>query len=189
MIDVTEDDLKVVNIVGSGDLGVEIDLTTLLEDLTATSVSYTPEQFPGLQVRFEDEMPICNIFSSGKYTIVGAKSHNMLYYAQTHLIEELVCLNILSPDFSDKEFDVRNIVCTFDIGMELDLDTVSVELGLENVEYEPEQSPFVVYKPEGEGATITIPTSGRAMITGVTDKRNALTAVRHLLDELFDDND
>lgn len=110
MFDVTTYELEVVNIVGSGDLRVEIDLTVLLEDLTAASLSYTPEQFPGLQARFEDDMPMCNIFSSGKYTIVGAKSRDKLYSAQTRLIQELASLDILSSEFHDELFDIRNIV-------------------------------------------------------------------------------
>lgn len=189
MLDVTTDELEVVNIVGSGDLGVEIDLTALQEDLTAASLSYTPEQFPGLQVRFEDDMSMCNIFTSGKYTIVGARSQNKLYSAQARLIEELSNLDILSSEFYDEVFDIRNIVCTYDIGKQLDLDTVSLKLGLENVEYEPEQSPFVVYRPEREGVTITLPANGRIMITGVTHKKNALTAVRQLLGKLMVNND
>ena len=189
MIDVSVDELEIVNIVSSGDLGVEIDLTNLLDDLTATYSSYTPEQFPGLQIRFESEMPVCNLFSSGKYTIVGAKSHDELHSAQTRLIEELADLGVLDPDFSDEEFGVRNIVCTFDINEDLNLNAISLKLGLENVEYEPEQSPFVVYKPEGEGVTLTIPSSGRIMITGLTHKEDALIAVRQLLDKLSTDND
>lgn len=184
MSNITSDDLKVVNIVGSGDLGVEIDLTTLVEDLAAVSFSYTPEQFPGIRIKFEEDFPTCNLFSSGKYTILGAKSQNKLYAAQSRLVDELAELNILANGFCDEDFDVRNIVCTYDIGKEIDLRTVSVNLGLENVEYEPEQSPFIVYKPVGEGATITIPANGRIMITGILDKNTALTGVRRLLDEL-----
>jgi transcription initiation factor TFIID TATA-box-binding protein len=181
---ITTSDLKVVNIVGSGDLDVEIDLTVLIEDLTAFSLTYTPDQFPGLQIEFESSMPMCSLFSSGKYTIVGAKSQDKLYTAQERLIKELTELDILATNFFDEDFDVRNIVCTYDIGTELDLSRVSVKLGLENVEYEPEQSPFIVYKPEGQGATITIPANGRVMITGVANKEDALTAVHHFLDEL-----
>lgn len=184
MSKITTDEIEVVNIVGSGDLGVELDLTTLVEDLTAVFLSYTPEQFPGIQIEFEEGLPTCNVFSSGKYTIVGAKSQNKLYAAQGRLIEELSELGILDTDFFDEDFDIRNIVCTYDIEKELELSTVSIKLGLENVEYEPEQSPFIVYKPEGEGVTITIPANGRIMITGIIHKDTAVTAVRQLLYEL-----
>ena len=184
MFNIDWDELKLVNIVGSGDLGVEIDLTHLVSDLTVTSSSYTPEQFPGLQIKFEEDLPLCNLFNSGKYTVVGAKSCDKLFAAQNRLIKELGKLDIVPDDFTDDGFDVRNIVCTYNLKVELDLDSVTLKLGLENVEYEPEQSPFVVYKPESEGVTITIPANGRIMVTGITDKEEALTAVSQLSEKL-----
>lgn len=184
MFNIDSDDLKVVNIVGSGDLGVEIDLTQLVSDIAATSSTYTPEQFPGLQIKFEEDLPLCNLFTSGKYTVVGAKSCEKLLTTQNRLITELGNLDILPDDFTDDEFGVRNIVCTYDLKVELDLNSVTLELGLENVEYEPEQSPFIIYKPESEGMTITIPANGRIMITGTTYKKDALTAVRQLSEKI-----
>ena len=187
MSDFNEENLKLVNVVGSGNLDVEIDITALYDDLSANSLYYNPEQFPGLQIQFNSEMPTCNLFTSGKYTIVGAKSYEKLYKTQTRLIKELANFDILSPNHKDNRFDIRNIVCTYKTDKELDLNRVSIELGLENVEYEPEQSPFVVYKPKGSGATLTIPASGSIMITGIIEEKEAEDVVRQLLTVLNND--
>jgi len=44
------------------------------------------------------------------------------------------------------EIVVQNMVATADLGGELNLDEVAVAFGLENVEYEPEQFPGLVYR-------------------------------------------
>ena len=41
---------------------------------------------------------------------------------------------------------VTNIVCSYDIGKYINLNKVVVTLNLENIEYEPEQFPGLVYR-------------------------------------------
>ena len=47
--------VTIVNAVGSGDLGVELDLQNLGTDLSVPSTEYDPSNYHGLYVRLEEE--------------------------------------------------------------------------------------------------------------------------------------
>ena len=158
---------NIVNIVASGKLGVELDLNALYEDLDVEEVQYEPEQFPGLQIRFVEDGPIIILFSSGSYTVVGAKTHDQVQNLYNRLNEVLQELG-LDYDPNESSPEIKNLICKGNLGREIDLDALVLALGLENVEYEPEQSPFVYYWPEDTDCLITIPTNGQCIITGIT---------------------
>lgn len=170
--------VKVVNIVASGDLGREYDLVALSEDLDIPHIQYEPETFPGLQVRFELDGAVMSIFSSGKYTITGVKTEPELESVYKNVIN---AIQKLESDDVSREFPViRNLVCKGDLGREIDLPSLSVALGMEYTEYEPEQSAFVYYWPEKVDCLITIPTNGQVIITGIVQKEDAERAFDYL---------
>jgi len=49
------------------------------------------------------------------------------------------------------------------------LNALSIGLGLEVTEYEPEQFPGLVYRPEGIGAVLLVFANGKLVITGAKD--------------------
>lgn len=183
--------MEIVNIVASGNLGVELDLNTLYNDLNIENIQYEPEQFPGLQIRFAQEGPVIILFSSGAYTIVGVKTNEQVQHLYDRLNETLGELGI-SYDSEEGRPEVQNLICKDELGREIDLDTLVIALGLENIEYEPEQSPFVYYWPENADCLITIPTNGQCIITGVRTLGEAEAAFNNFKDRierLFSDRD
>lgn len=158
--------MDIVNIVASGNLGMGLDLHALYEDLDVENVQYEPELFPGLQIRFAQEGPVIILFSSGSYTVVGVKIEEQVKNLYRRLNKALRKLEI---DYNLKkgEPEIQNIICKGELGREIDLNALVVALGLENVEYEPEQSPFVYYWPGKADCLITIPTNGQCIVTGV----------------------
>lgn len=52
------------------------------------------------------------------------------------------------------------------IDAEIDLNELSIELGLENIEYEPEQFPGLVYRPSDTNCVLLVFGSGKVVITG-----------------------
>lgn len=183
--------MEIVNIVASGNLGLELDLNSLYDDLDVENIQYEPEQFPGLQIRFTDDGPVIILFSSGSYTIVGVKSNEQLQTLYNCL---QVTLGELGINYGSKEGqpEIQNLICKDELGREIDLDTLVIALGFENVEYEPEQSPFVYYWPEDADCLITIPTNGQCIITGVKTLAEAEAAFNNFKDRierLFADRD
>lgn len=179
--------VEIVNVVASGHVGREFDLGALQTDLNAYEKIYEPERFPGLQLRFEEEGAVLNLYATGAYSIMGAKSEEDLesiYNALTRAVGE-IDIDITA---AGKRPEIQNLICKADLGREVDLSALTIGLGLENVEYEPEQSPFLYYWPEGIDCLITIPTNGEVIITGVQMKEQAEQAFSHLrkrIDELL----
>jgi transcription initiation factor TFIID TATA-box-binding protein len=65
-----------------------------------------------------------------------------------------------------------------ELDQEVNLEALTISLGLENTEYEPEQFPGLVYRPPQLGATLMIFASGKVLIVGTTDKQTALESFR-----------
>lgn len=79
--------IKVQNMVASGKLGVDLNLSSLVMKLK--NVEYEPEQFPGLVYRILDPNVNFLIFSNGELVCTGVKNKKMLEISVDHLIKDL----------------------------------------------------------------------------------------------------
>jgi transcription initiation factor TFIID TATA-box-binding protein len=59
-------------------------------------------------------------------------------------------------------------VSSADLGETLNLEAIAIGLGLEDVEYEPEQFPGLVYRLDDPRVVILLFGSGKAAVTGGT---------------------
>lgn len=181
--------VQIINIVASGDLGREFDLASLSEDLDLPHIQYDPETFPGAQLRLSPEGAVMTVFSTGSYTITGVQTDAELRSVFTEIVSSIN--DILSKSVSPEYPVVGNLACKAALEKELDLAAVSIGLGIEHTEYEPEQSPFVYYRPNDTNCVITIASNGQVVITGIKEKREAEQAFSHLqakIDCLFSNN-
>jgi len=80
-------ELKIQNIVASGNLGGQIDLEKSAYDLEKNM--YEPEQFPGLIYRMPVPKVVILLFASGKLVCTGAKREQDVYVAVSKLHLEL----------------------------------------------------------------------------------------------------
>ena len=71
--------IDVVNVVGTADVGGEIDLEAMSDVLE--NVMYEPEQFPGAIYRMTDPKVVLLVFASGKLVITGAKREEQVHEA------------------------------------------------------------------------------------------------------------
>lgn len=175
--------LQVENIVGSGLLPVEIDLQVLSDELGRDTAKYDPELYPGMYYRRRDDDPLVVLYTSGKYIITGAKSTQQLNETRDGLLDHLTKLGVLREPM-DSSFQLQNIVFTSDIGHEIDLNALSIGLGLEQTEYEPEQFPGLVYRPLDADCVILVFTSGKVVITGTPDRDHAEEAFQNMMSQL-----
>src|SRR4030065_296739 len=79
----------------------------------------------------------------GGVTLAKIKIENVV--ASTSLGEELD-LQARAPLKKSPETEVQNIVASSALGTEINLNAIAISLGLEKVEYEPEQFPGLVYR-------------------------------------------
>ncbi len=168
--------ITIENVVGSTGIDQELDLEQLGEDLTG--VRYNPEQFPGLVYRTQDPKAAALIFRSGKLVCTGADSEEAVRESLSIVFDIMRELGIEVTE--SPTIEIENIVASVDFGDRFNLTAIAIGLGLEDVEYEPEQFPGLVYRLDDPSAVALLFGSGKAVITGakstdaVTHTTNAI---------------
>ncbi len=156
--------LRVQNIVATTSLEKEVSLTKLAR--TQPNTEYNPDTFPGLVLRIKEPKSAVLVFSSGNLVCTGTKS-----IAQVKEVVQQVILQLkkIGVNVTVKpKITVQNIVASGAIDLDLNLNTLSLEL--ENTEYEPEQFPGLVYKLEEPNATFLLFSNGKLVCTGTKNK-------------------
>jgi len=175
--------ITIENVVASTGIGQELDLQSVAMDLEGAD--YDPEQFPGLVYRTQEPKSAALIFRSGKIVCTGAKSTDDVHESLHIVFDKLRDLSI--PIEEDPEITVQNIVTSADLGESLNLNAIAIGLGLESIEYEPEQFPGLVYRLEEPDVVALLFGSGKLVITGgkePADAAEAVDVITERLDEL-----
>jgi transcription initiation factor TFIID TATA-box-binding protein len=175
--------IQVENVVASTSIGQELDLETLADDLP--TAEYNPHHFPGLVYRMQEPKAAALIFRSGKIVCTGAKSVAHVTAALEHVFDELRNRGIQAADSPDIE--IQNIVSSADLDHALNLNTIAIALGLEHIEYEPEQFPGLVYRLDEPSVVALLFGSGKLVITGgnrLDDAEQALEVIHTRLADL-----
>lgn len=174
--------VRVVNVVGSGFLRKEFDLSVVAEDLGSVA-EFDPEKYPAMYIRFSEDSPLVTVYRTGKFIITGAGSIEELHELKDDLLSCLSSAGIVSKD--DLEwFRVQNLVCTTDLGDDLNLSALAIGLGLEQTEYEPEQFPGLIYRNPDFECVVLIFSTGKAVITGSSDVDDVEAVADYLTQEL-----
>ena len=172
--------IKIENVVASTSIGQKIDLTSLV--LALEGVDYDPKKFPGLIYRTKDPKTAMLIFSSGKMVCTGAKSIADVNRGLRKVFEKLASMGI--DTVGEPEIIVQNMVASADLGTTLNISSIAIGLGLENIEYEPEQFPGLVYRIDQPKVVVLLFSSGKMVITGGKKPQDAEAAVEHIVKEL-----
>jgi len=173
-------DYKIQNVVASADLGSELDLGRLA--MSMDGAEYEPETFPGLIYRLKDPKTATLLFRSGKAVCTGAKTLVEVEHAISTVAANLMKAGIQLS--SPLRFEVQNIVASADLGQPINLTSVVVTLGLENVEYEPEVFPGLVYRLNSPKVVILLFGSGRLVCTGAKRSKDVEDAIIKISEEL-----
>jgi transcription initiation factor TFIID TATA-box-binding protein len=82
---------------------------------------------------------------------------------------------------------VTNMVCSYDLGKYINLNKVAITLNVENIEYEPEQFPGLVYRIKDPRIVVLIFSSGKIILTGgrnLEDIRKGLDLLEQKLESI-----
>lgn len=167
--------IEIVNVVSGGDLHQEIDLDTLAHNLSVHSID---RKDTGLFIKIDDDSPLTIVYRTGKYVITGARSVSDSRLEKEKFVNILYGIGI---EIVEPSFGIYNRVYKGDLGEEYDLLKIQLALGFEQVEYEPEQSPFLIYRPDTYDCVMTISSSGKLVISGVKSPSVAEEAFEHLI--------
>ena len=171
---------KIENVVASAFLGTELNLQDLA--ISLDGADYEPERFPGLIYRMKDPKTAALLFHSGKVVCTGAKSLDQAKMAIGKMTTQLRKLDINLD--SEPEVTVQNIVASSDLGQRINLNIIAITLGLERVEYEPEQFPGLVYRLDKPKVVLLLFGSGKLVCTGAKIPQDVEKAVDKITKEL-----
>jgi transcription initiation factor TFIID TATA-box-binding protein len=174
------DTIKIVNVVASTDIGQEINLKQVTLELEGAD--YDPKRFPGLVYRTKDPKTAALLFRSGKIVCTGAKSIDEVHKGVENVFQSL--RNIGIDVKRTPEIKVQNIVASADLHAVLNLNAVATGLGIENIEYEPEQFPGLVYRLSDPKVVVLLFNSGKLVVTGGRTPEDAVNAVDRIVKEL-----
>jgi transcription initiation factor TFIID TATA-box-binding protein len=173
-------DISVENVVASATLDQEIDLLSIMK--VFRNVEYRPKQFPGLVFRLKKPKTATLIFGSGKMVCTGAKSEKMAHNAVYKVVEELKNNGIII--LGEPKITIQNIVASANLHCKIDLETAADIM--ENVMYEPEQFPGLIYRMREPKVVMLLFASGKLVCTGAKYEDMVQEAVEKLYDILDD---
>jgi len=153
---------SIQNIVGTANLGVELDLPRLAGELEGAK--YDPVSFPGLVLRLTNPKTAILMFRSGKLVCTGSRNLEQLDQSIRKVVARMRKLGF--PVNENPDVTVQNTVASGDLGQEISLQAAVISLGLDRVEYEPEQFPGLVYRMDGPKVVVLLFASGRFVCTG-----------------------
>ncbi|CAD7769565.1 TATA-box-binding protein 2 [Candidatus Methanoperedenaceae archaeon GB50] len=182
-LDEAKRSIKIENVVASSSVGTTLDLQEVIKVLE--NADYNKERFPGVVYRTTNPKTAALIFGSGKIVCTGAKSIPDVNKGLEQVFDRIRKTGV---EILDKpEVTVQNIVASANIGSVLNLNGIAIGLGLENIEYEPEQFPGLVYRLKEPKVVMLLFGSGKLVVTGgkkVTDAEDAVTKVMEELENL-----
>jgi transcription initiation factor TFIID TATA-box-binding protein len=171
--------LAIQNVIASAALGVEIDLESVALDLNRADFDH--EQFPGLIYRPETTEATCLVFRSGKLTCTGGGSVQAAHETIQATVDAFRELGI---EVTEVDVTVQNVVLDADLGEALNLEAIAIGLGLEDVEYEPEQFPGLIYRLDDPDVVVLLFGTGKLVITGTKTRDDAEEALAVIIDRL-----
>ena len=162
MSDTKYKNLKIENIVASGVIADSIDL----EDIAAKNENceLNKKKFPGAVFRMENPKIAVLVFSSGKIVMTGIRRVGDLDIGLKFLISKLSESGVST--FDKPDVAITNMVCSYDTEKQINLNKIVVALNLENIEYEPEQFPGLVYRLDEPKIVALLFSSGKVILTG-----------------------
>lgn len=174
-------EIEPVNVVAGGNLNREVDIQALCSELASiedVSVDFTDENRWQLVIKFEDAGKVL-LYRTGSYIIRGGSDHDSLDRTKNSWFELLKREDIIE-NMSSVEYEVQNIVYSADIDQDIDLAFLTIQLGAGCTEYEPEQFPGLIYRPEAYSVVVLVFSSGKAIVTGGTDQKEAESVLRYV---------
>ena len=172
--------VSIENVVASATVSQTVNLNLITQIFP--DVEYHPDQFPGLVFRLKSPKTATLIFSSGKMVCTGAKSEDQAIKAVKNVVQKLKKGGISIEH--EPIIEIQNIVASADLGTVLNLNAIAIGLGLENIEYEPEQFPGLVYRLSSPKVVMLLFGSGKLVVMGGKRPEDAEAAVEKIVEEL-----
>jgi transcription initiation factor TFIID TATA-box-binding protein len=96
--------------------------------------------------------------------LTGIRNQQALVKGLAIVVESLKKVGVVT--LKEPRVAITNMVCSYNLGKYININKLSVTLNLENIEYEPEQFPGLVYRIKDPRIVVLIFSSGKIILTG-----------------------
>lgn len=182
--------MEVHNIVADGSLYKELDrdgLIEVIEERTEYHVSKEKTTKSAVILDMGEEYDNVVIYKTGSYAIKSG-TKDSLFNTHAEFVDLMIELGVLEID---PEFDTNNIVATHQSRFNsVNLPKLAIAYP-EVCEYEPEQYPAVIYKPEDKPYTVNIYSNGKFSICaeGFDELDESVPHTEALINEVYEEPD
>jgi transcription initiation factor TFIID TATA-box-binding protein len=172
--------VEIENIVATTRIDQELDVAQLGADLP--DGTYNAEQFPGVICRLPMTSATMLLYRTGTITSTGANSVQDVKHGYDELFTQLRDLGITVTE--EPSISIENLVSSADFETPLNLNALAIGLGVEEIEYEPEQFPGLVYRLDEIPLVVLLFNSGKLIITGAKTETQAQMGVQRVKSRL-----
>jgi len=130
------------------------------------------------------------IYKTG--TIISTGAGSLSNANKSYDIFKKMMISVIEDLSLKREHRIDNIVATSDIGLEINLQKLFSELNSDQLQYEPEQFPALIYRFYSPKGTALIFSSGKVVVTGFKDVLTIKRTIKTLQEIIFfhiDNND
>ncbi len=173
-------DINIVNVVASASLDQKFNLIDITKAFRNTE--YRPKKFPGLVFRLKKPKTATLIFSTGKMVCTGAISEKLARSAVNKVVRELKNNGIVI--LGKPKIEIQNMVASGNLHCRIDLE-VAADV-LDNVMYEPEQFPGLIYRMQDPKTVLLLFSSGKLVCTGAKSEDMVYESVANVYEVLKD---
>ena len=171
-------DVSIVNVVASVTMNQTFNLMDIMKVVPYSE--YNPKRFPGLVYRSKRPKASTLIFSTGKMVCTGTKSEKLAISAVKRVVKELKSHGIIIT--GKPEITIQNMVASGNLHGSIDLE-LAADI-LENVMYEPEQFPGLIYRMQDPKTVLLLFASGKLVCTGAKSEAMVFRSVRKITEVL-----
>jgi transcription initiation factor TFIID TATA-box-binding protein len=172
--------IKIENIIAYAQISELLDAKLLSEKIADSS--YNPLEFDGISIKYDSEKIAVIVLGTGKVVCTGAKD----IIDATEKIKN-VTGQIKKIGFEikkDYKVKIENIIVSADLKKEMHLASIATGLILQNVDYQPEIFPGLIYKMDEFCTVLIIFSSGKLVCTGAKNMDDATNAVKKMEEKL-----
>lgn len=173
-------DITIENIVAYAQISNGLDIEQIAEKLP--EFKYNPDEFSGLTLKIDEPKTAVLILPSGKTICTGAKKIEDAKTSIKKMENKLLKAKIKVK--KKYKVEIQNIIASTDLKKELELSSISKNLLLDKVDYEPEQFPGLIYKMDDNGVLLLLFSSGKIVCTGAKNLKAASNAIETIKEKL-----
>lgn len=172
--------IKIENIVAYAKISELLDMEIISEKIPKSS--YNPDEFNGVSIKFDDLKIAVIILSNGKLVCTGVKK-----IQDAESIIKKIAKQVKDIGFEikkDYKIEIENVIASTDLKQELHLASIANALILQNVDYEPEEFPGLIYRMEELCTVVLLFNLGKIVCTGAKSIDDAKKAIDEMVDKL-----